>query len=49
MALAGYGKPVTKYTKDGPGNPGGSSWTVEWLKFDNSYYRWVGVQSPVGG
>lgn len=21
------------------GNPGGQSWTVEWLKFDNSYFK----------
>ena len=32
---------VTKYTKDGPGTPGGSSWTPEWLKFDNSYFSEV--------
>eukprot|EP01018_Ginkgo_biloba_P019251 Gb_14035 [translate_table: standard] len=25
--------------KDGPGAPGGQSWTVEWLKFDNSYFK----------
>ncbi|CAI7786852.1 unnamed protein product, partial [Closterium sp. NIES-54] len=25
--------------KDGPGRPGGSSWTVQWLKFDNSYFK----------
>ncbi|RWW13822.1 hypothetical protein GW17_00022445 [Ensete ventricosum] len=25
--------------KDGPGAPGGQSWTVQWLKFDNSYFR----------
>ncbi|MCO5563475.1 hypothetical protein L7F22_017117 [Adiantum nelumboides] len=36
---SGWGKPETKYTKDGPGSPGGQSWTVEWLKFDNSYFR----------
>ncbi|XVE60308.1 hypothetical protein DITRI_Ditri05aG0118200 [Diplodiscus trichospermus] len=24
--------------KDGPGAPGGQSWTVQWLKFDNSYF-----------
>eukprot|EP00897_Mesotaenium_endlicherianum_P008365 jgi/Mesen1/7557/ME000392S06823 len=23
----------------GPGSPGGQSWTVEWLKFDNSYFK----------
>ena len=32
-------KEATKYTKDGPGIPGGSSWTREWLKFDNSYFK----------
>ncbi|KAK4481305.1 hypothetical protein RD792_012190 [Penstemon davidsonii] len=26
-------------TKDGPGAPGGQSWTVQWLKFDNSYFK----------
>ncbi|BAS79186.1 Os02g0553200, partial [Oryza sativa Japonica Group] len=36
---SGWGKPETKYTKDGPGEPGGQSWTVEWLKFDNSYFK----------
>ncbi|KAJ4950337.1 hypothetical protein NE237_027169 [Protea cynaroides] len=36
---SGWGKPVTKYTKDGPGAPGGHSWTVQWLKFDNSYFK----------
>lgn len=36
---SGWGKPETKYTKDGPGSPGGQSWTVEWLKFDNSYFK----------
>uniref|UniRef100_A0A1J3H631 L-ascorbate peroxidase n=1 Tax=Noccaea caerulescens TaxID=107243 RepID=A0A1J3H631_NOCCA len=35
---SGWGKPETKYTKDGPGAPGGQSWTPEWLKFDNSYF-----------
>lgn len=35
---SGWGKAETKYTKDGPGAPGGSSWTPEWLKFDNSYF-----------
>ncbi|MBA0595787.1 hypothetical protein Gorai_012644, partial [Gossypium raimondii] len=28
---SGWGKPETKYTKDGPGAPGGQSWTVQWL------------------
>ncbi|XP_059630731.1 probable L-ascorbate peroxidase 6, chloroplastic/mitochondrial isoform X2 [Cornus florida] len=36
---SGWGKPETKYTKDGPGAPGGQSWTVKWLKFDNSYFK----------
>eukprot|EP00252_Welwitschia_mirabilis_P008479 TRINITY_DN2034_c0_g1_i7.p1 TRINITY_DN2034_c0_g1~~TRINITY_DN2034_c0_g1_i7.p1 ORF type:complete len:393 (-),score=96.24 TRINITY_DN2034_c0_g1_i7:279-1457(-) len=36
---SGWGKPATKYTKDGPGAPGGQSWTVEWLKFDNFYFK----------
>lgn len=35
---SGFGKEATKYTKDGPGTKGGSSWTPEWLKFDNSYF-----------
>ncbi|XP_066320541.1 probable L-ascorbate peroxidase 8, chloroplastic [Miscanthus floridulus] len=30
---SGWGKPETKYTKDGPGEPRGQSWTVEWLKW----------------
>ncbi|KAF8405706.1 hypothetical protein HHK36_007783 [Tetracentron sinense] len=25
--------------KDGPGAPGGQSWMVQWLKFDNSYFK----------
>ncbi|CAL9205594.1 unnamed protein product [Musa hybrid cultivar] len=36
---SGWGKPETRYTKDGPGAPGGQSWTVQWLKFDNSYFK----------
>ncbi|XP_027148468.1 probable L-ascorbate peroxidase 6, chloroplastic/mitochondrial isoform X2 [Coffea eugenioides] len=36
---SGWGMPETKYTKDGPGAPGGQSWTVQWLKFDNSYFK----------
>ncbi|XP_057974017.1 probable L-ascorbate peroxidase 6, chloroplastic/mitochondrial isoform X2 [Malania oleifera] len=36
---SGWGKPETSYTKGGPGAPGGQSWTVQWLKFDNSYFR----------
>ncbi|XXG87064.1 hypothetical protein AAC387_Pa11g1848 [Persea americana] len=36
---SGWGKPESKYTKDGPGAPGGQSWTVQWLKFDNLYFK----------
>lgn len=35
---SGFGKESTKYTAEGPGTKGGSSWTPEWLKFDNSYF-----------
>ena len=35
---SGFGKASTKYTETGPGKPGGQSWTVQWLKFDNSYF-----------
>lgn len=35
---SGHGKASTKYTANGPGTPGGQSWTVQWLKFDNSYF-----------
>ncbi|KAI8477043.1 MAG: ascorbate peroxidase [Monoraphidium minutum] len=38
---SGWGKEETKYTKDGPGKPGGQSWTVNWLEFDNSYFKEV--------
>jgi L-ascorbate peroxidase len=38
---SGFGKEETKYTKEGPGTPGGSSWTPEWLHFDNSYFTEV--------
>lgn len=41
---SGFGKDKTKYTENGPGTPGGSSWTPEWLKFDNSYFT-VGLSS----
>ncbi|XP_073003634.1 probable L-ascorbate peroxidase 6, chloroplastic/mitochondrial isoform X1 [Typha latifolia] len=41
---SGWGKPETKYTKDGPGAPGGQSWTVQWLKFDNSYFKDIKAQ-----
>ena len=36
---SGFGKESTKYTENGPGTPGGTSWTIEWLKFDNSYFQ----------
>lgn len=37
---SGFGKAEgTKYTASGPGTKGGSSWTPEWLKFDNSYFK----------
>lgn len=42
---SGWGKQETKYTKSGPGLPGGSSWTVEWLKFDNSYFKDIKEQT----
>lgn len=29
----------TKYTAEGPGTAGGMSWTPEWLRFDNSYFK----------
>eukprot|EP00877_Chromochloris_zofingiensis_P002171 jgi/Chrzof1/11955/Cz06g15270.t1 len=35
---SGWGKAETKYTKDGPGLPGGQSWTPDWLTFNNSYF-----------
>ncbi|KMZ64358.1 Ascorbate peroxidase [Zostera marina] len=35
---SGWGKSETKYTQNGPGAPGGQSWTAQWLKFDNSYF-----------
>lgn len=35
---SGFGKASTKYTANGPGAPGGQSWTAEWLQFDNSYF-----------
>ncbi|KAK9853614.1 hypothetical protein WJX84_003084 [Apatococcus fuscideae] len=41
---SGFGKENTMYTINGPGNPGGSSWTKDWLKFDNSYFKAVKKQ-----
>lgn len=43
---SGLGKEKTKYTESSPEagkkiNPGGSSWTPQWLKFDNSYFTEV--------
>ena len=35
---SGFGKESTKYTENGPGKPGGQSWTVKWLEFDNRYF-----------
>ena len=43
---SGFGKENTSYTVNGPGNPGGSSWTKDWLKFDNSYFK-VSPSSPL--
>ena len=41
---SGFGKESTKYTKEGcPGAAGGSSWTPEWLKFDNRQVLWLWV------
>lgn len=46
---SGLGKPSTKYTtqgacplghgRTGMGSEGGTSWTVNWLEFDNSYFQ----------
>lgn len=36
---SGFGKESTKYTANGPGTPGGSSWCREWLKWDNEYFK----------
>ncbi|KAL3690506.1 hypothetical protein R1sor_016815 [Riccia sorocarpa] len=43
---SGWGKKETKYTVgDNVGAPGGQSWTVQWLKFDNSYFKDIKAQS----
>ncbi|BBN20236.1 L-ascorbate peroxidase [Marchantia polymorpha subsp. ruderalis] len=43
---SGWGKKETKYTTGANiGAPGGQSWTAEWLKFDNSYFRDIKAQS----
>ena len=34
-----FNSTVVIWQKDGPGAPGGQSWTVQWLKFDNSYFK----------
>lgn len=41
---SGWGKAETKYTKDGPGKPGGQSWTVDWLVFNNAYFKDIKAQ-----
>lgn len=38
---SGFGKESTKYTSAGPGTPGGQSWTVDWLTFNNDYFKAV--------
>jgi L-ascorbate peroxidase len=43
--LSPAGKAETKYTKDGPGNPGGQSWTADWLVFNNAYFKDVKASS----
>ncbi|CAM6121034.1 unnamed protein product [Calypogeia fissa] len=45
---SGFGKKETKYTNPKDkyiGNPGGQSWTVEWLTFDNSYFKDIKAQA----
>ncbi|WIA43888.1 hypothetical protein OEZ86_010299 [Tetradesmus obliquus] len=42
---SGWGKEETKYTKDGPGKPGGQSWTADWLVFNNAYFKDVKKKS----
>jgi hypothetical protein len=47
---SGWGKEETKYTREGPGfpggKPGGQSWTVDWLTFNNAYFK---VRGLLGG
>lgn len=38
---SGFGKESTKYTENGPGTPGGTSWVPDWLKFDNDYFQYI--------
>jgi hypothetical protein len=35
--------------ENGPGTKGGSSWTPEWLKFDNSYFKVSNVSGQAQG
>lgn len=41
---SGFGKESTKYTEKGPGTPGGTSWTPDWLQFNNNYFKEVKAQ-----
>lgn len=45
---SGWGKAETKYTKEGPGfpggKPGGQSWTADWLTFNNGYFKEIKAQ-----
>ncbi len=43
---SGFGKPVTKYTANGPGSTGGSPWTPDWITFSNTYYK-VRISCPL--
>lgn len=42
---SGFGKASTKYTANGPGSPGGSSWTIDWVTFNNKYFTDIKEQS----
>lgn len=39
ISRSGFGKEATKYTAKGPGTPGGSSWTKNWLTWDETYFK----------
>lgn len=41
---SGWGTETSKYTKDGPGRPGGQAWTPDWLVFNNRYFTEVKSQ-----
>eukprot|EP00878_Enallax_costatus_P000648 GHUV01000754.1.p1 GENE.GHUV01000754.1~~GHUV01000754.1.p1 ORF type:complete len:315 (+),score=72.36 GHUV01000754.1:228-1172(+) len=41
---SGWGKESTRYTENGPGLPGGQSWTADWLTFNNTYFKDVKAQ-----